>query len=373
MKVSIVGAGIVGLSLARELIRRKVEVSVFELGAIPNPLSSSMDEHRITRHTYAGLPGYADLMPAAFRSYESIWADIGRTHYLPTDVIYLTRGGVDRYEETAADLDPLGIPHRRLSHADLRREIPHIRLDGVESAFRAGGAGILFAERIMRDLALWLEQAGAKLYPHCQVQSIDPERGTLIAEDVEHGADLVVVTAGAWIGELLPQFLNRTIASRQMMLYLRAPEQYAAAWANSPVLVDNGPNHGAYILPPRDGTRLKIGDHRFSLIGTGSDTRSATEADLAPVLEAARTALNQFEAYASIERKICFYTVTADERFVVEPIGAAGWVGSACSGHGFKLGALNGRILAMGITGEITAAEAAALAAGRGDPRLLDE
>lgn len=371
MKVAIVGAGIVGLSLARELMQRGVEVAVFEQGAIPNPVASSMDEHRITRHTYAGLPGYAELMPWAFRAYEGIWKDIGRSHYLETDIVYLTRGGADKYAAMAVELDAVGVAHRRLDLDELRRELPHIRLDGVESAFRAGGAGMLFADRIMRDLAAWLARQGVELHAHCRVDAIDPEAGTVTVDGQIHGADLVVVTAGAWINELLPAFTDRTVASRQMVLYLRAPQQFAEAWARSPVLIDDGPNHGAYILPPRDGARLKIGDHRFSLIGTGSDNRSATEADLAPVLQAARGALTQFEGYASLERKICFYTVTKDERFVVEPLGARAWVGSACSGHGFKLGALTGRILAMGVTGEIGAAEATALAAGKGDVALL--
>ena len=53
------------------------------------------------------------------------------------------------------------------------------------------------------------------------------------------------------------------------------------------------------------------------------------------------------------------------EEFRVEPIGAAGWVISACSGHGFKLGSLMGELVARGIAGEVPAAEVTTLAAGR--------
>lgn len=371
MKVAIVGAGIVGLTLARELVHRGVSVEVFDSGPIPNPIASSMDEHRVTRHTYADLRGYGALMPAAFRAYEGIWRDLGRSHYLETGIVYLNRGGVDSYPQTAQELDRMRITHQPLSLEDLRRDMPQLRLTGVSTAFRAGGAGILFAERIMRDLAAWLAAAGVTFHPLSQVEQIDPERGTLRANGRSHSADQVVVSAGAWIAELLPEFARRTLASRQMVLYLRAPDVFAEAWARSPVVIDQGPDFGAYILPPRQGARMKIGDHRFTRIGSGSDTRSATEADLAPVLGAARAVLNQFESYASIERKVCYYTVTADERFVVEPVGPRGWVASACSGHGFKLGALTGRILAMALTGELRSAEASALAAGHGNPGLL--
>lgn len=372
MKVAIIGAGIGGLSLARELHMRGVQVALFDQGPIPNPVASSVDEHRITRHTYGGLPGYAALMPAAFAAYDSLWRDIGRVHYLPTGIVYMTRGGVDRYPETAAELDHLGIPHTALDLAELAASLPQVSIRGVTSAFRAEGSGILFAARITRDLAAWLgAQAGVTLHPGAHVSAVDPERGRLVAGGVTHDADVVVVAAGAWVRDLLPGLSGRLVPSRQMVLYLDPPARFAPAWASSPVLVDVGPEHGAYILPPREGTRLKIGDHRFTRIGDGKDDRIATDFDQAPVVAAAATALTDFADYRQTERKVCYYTVTEDERFVIEPVGAAGWVQSACSGHGFKLGALMGRILARAITGELTAAQATALAAGQGDPDLL--
>jgi sarcosine oxidase/sarcosine oxidase subunit beta len=57
--------------------------------------------------------------------------------------------------------------------------------------------------------------------------------------------------------------------------------------------------------------------------------------------------------------------VTEHEEFLVHPTGAAGWLISACSGHGFKLGSLMGELVARAITGEMQAADVADLAAGR--------
>ena len=66
-----------------------------------------------------------------------------------------------------------------------------------------------------------------------------------------------------------------------------------------------------------------------------------------------------------LEPKACFYTGTANEEFLGRPAGAAGWLISACSGHGFKLGPLMGELVGRAIAGEMAAAEVAALAAGR--------
>ncbi|MDB5614323.1 MAG: dependent oxidoreductase [Devosia sp.] len=348
VKVSIVGAGIAGLSLAWALRKRGAEVALFDAGPIPNPVSSSFDEHRITRHSYGHLPGYGALMPQAFAVYDELWADIGATHYLPTNMVFVSRSETD-WSASAAELDRVNIPHRLISPAEVATRLPMLHAGGVTSAFEAGGAGMLFASRIVTDLARWVAEHGVSLHPHTQVEDIDAARGSLTAGGTRHDADLVVVSAGAWLPELLPKTAGRMVPSRQLLLYLQPPADLAKAWSKAPILVDSGSGHGAYILPPRGGTRLKIGDHIFTRRGQGSDDRTATDADVAPVLASAASIFDRFEDYKILERKVCYYTVTDDESFVVEPIGPAGWVLSACSGHGFKLGPLIAKGLADAI------------------------
>lgn len=64
-------------------------------------------------------------------------------------------------------------------------------------------------------------------------------------------------------------------------------------------------------------------------------------------------------------------TVTKDEGFLVHPTGDAGWVISACSGHGFELGTLIGDGVAAAIAGERPAAEVADWDTGRKHDALV--
>lgn len=363
MKVAIAGAGIAGLSLAWALHKRGAQVAVFEQGPIPNPIASSFDEHRITRHTYGSLSGYGPLMPQAFATYEELWADLGVRHLHPTKLVYLGRQQSDWYARSAEELDVAGIAHRPLSRADLEAIIPMMRLDGVVDAFEADGAGELFASRIVTDLARWLREAGVELHEHTRVSDIDADSGRLTAGGVAHHADVVVVAAGAWLHDLVPGARQLT-PSRQTLLYLKPPAALEAAWRDAPIIVDTGITHGAYILPPKAGTRLKIGDHVFTKRGEGSDDRIATAEDIAPVEAAARDCIADFDSYGRLEAKVCYYTVTDDERFVVKPLGAAGWLLSACSGHGFKLGPLIASGLADALLGRRSAETLPAWAAG---------
>jgi glycine/D-amino acid oxidase-like deaminating enzyme len=364
MKIAIVGAGIAGLSLAWALHKRGVTVELFDQGPIPNPVSSSFDEHRITRHTYGGLSGYGALMPDAFRIYDELWADFGVSHFHRTNLVYIGRQATGWYDATAHELDAAGIGHRRLSAGDIAARLPMMQPDGIVEAFESEGAGELFASRIVTDLARWLKAAGVALHPHTKVRDVEFDTGRFDANG-PRSADLVVIAAGAWLPSIYPAAAGRLVPSRQIMLYLEPPADLAAAWAAAPIIVDTGTTHGGYILPPKDGTHLKIGDHVFSRKGHGDDDRIATSDDTAPVLTAAGEVFVGFDRYRVLEAKVCYYTVSADERFVVEPVGEASWLLSACSGHGFKLGPLIASGLADALVGRRPAAGIPDWAAGR--------
>ena len=87
-----------------------------------------------------------------------------------------------------------------------------------------------------------------------------------------------------------------------------------------------------------------------------------------PCCDAAASLIKDFDRWRIDRLKVCFYTVTEDERFVVEKQGAKGWLMSPCSGHGFKFGAVMGLELARTIaTGRDPAAHARWAAGLEGD------
>ena len=67
MKAIVVGGGIMGLATAWGLAREGHTVELFEQGPLPNPLASSMDEHRLIRHPYGDHAGYARMIDQAYR------------------------------------------------------------------------------------------------------------------------------------------------------------------------------------------------------------------------------------------------------------------------------------------------------------------
>ncbi len=364
-KALIVGGGIAGLSAAWALARRGVQVELFEQGPLPNPKCSSYDEHRITRHAYGRMEGYAHLMPEAFRTWDRLWQATGRSHYEPCGAVYFLRHDNGWYDGASRSLDAMGIGYRDIPLGDVARRFPMIRPDGLQRVVETDSAGMLFPIRILTDLVVLLGRLGVGLHSGTQVTEVDPDRGTLVAGGKTYSGDTVIVAAGAWAERLVPSLGGVVVPSRQAVLYLSPPAELAEAWANAPVMLDVGRDGGVYILPPRQGTRLKIGDHVFSREGNPDEDRLATPHDLERLWPAARAVFAGLDRYTELERKACFYTVHEHEEFQVRPTGSAGWVISACSGHGFKLGSLMGELVARAVVGEMPAADLPELAAGR--------
>jgi glycine/D-amino acid oxidase-like deaminating enzyme len=365
MKALIVGGGIAGLSTAWALARRGVTVELFEQGPLPNPRASSYDEHRITRHAYGRMEGYAHLMPEAFRVWDKLWQATGTSHYEPCGAVYFLRREDGWYDAVNRSLGEMGIAQHDVPLDQIERRFPMVDPTGLLRVVATEGAGMLFPVRILTDLVVLLGRLGVTLRTGTRVDEVDPERGRVRVGGTTHEGDVVVVAAGAWADRLVPGLRGVGVPSRQAVLYLSPPPDLAQAWAEAPVMLDLQAEGGLYTLPPRRGTRLKIGDHVFSRTGNPDEDRIATAHDLERLWPAARATYRDLDRYAVLEPKACFYTVTEDEGFLVHPTGAAGWLVSACSGHGFKLGSLIGDLVGRAITGEMPAAEVTELAAGR--------
>ena len=351
MKAIIVGGGIMGLATAWALARDGHEVELLEQGPLPNPLAASMDEHRLIRHPYGDHRGYARMIDDAYVAWDLLWADLDQRLYSPTGTLALTGNGETWAARSAAVLAGIGKPMAELRLADLPRRFPQLDAKGVERAFWIDTGGVLFAQDIVGALARHLAQkSDVRLHPDTPVRAVDLERARIVVESgATHDADIVVVAAGAWVGRLLPSQGCRLIPSRQIVVYFDVPNDQRAIWATGPMIIQKTGDVGLYLVPPAEGRGLKVGDHAFSRSGDPAGGRDASAAEIAPLLERCHHLFKGFERWRIDRVKACFYTVTDDERFVVEKQGAKGWVMSPCSGHGFKFGAVMGLELARTI------------------------
>lgn len=354
MRVVVVGAGVMGLATAWALARAGHEPVVCERGPLPDPRASSMDRHRAIRYGYGPLHGYAVMVREAFDAWEDLWADLGCRHYVEAGQLATGPADDPWLAASRRSLEILGEKVEELSGSALAARFPMIDPDRTPRAWLTPRAGALLADRIVLDLARHLAGRGVALAGGREVVEIDRHRGIVRFADGSHEqGDMVLVTAGAWIGRLAPELAALVRPSRQVVAYVAPPADLAGAWREGPVLTDVDSRAAAifYALPDVAGAGLKFGDHRFSLGGDPDGDRTPRQAEVAEVMALAGRRLRDAGAYRVTEARTCFYTVSGDERFVTRLDGRTLFL-SACSGHGFKFGAAIGRRTAALLAGE---------------------
>jgi glycine/D-amino acid oxidase-like deaminating enzyme len=367
LRIIIIGGGIMGLCSAWALQRAGHRIVLYEQGPIPNPLGSSHDQHRLIRYAYGAMTGYARMVAQAYAAWQRLWDDLGRSHYRETGMLVIAREPDDWVRQSRACLADLAVPFEIWQPDQIAKRLPFLALGSARYALYTPSGGVLFAERILRDLAGHLRAKGADLHAATAVRDLDPARAAVRLEGGrEDAADVLIVAAGPWTPRLLAAMAARITPSRQVYAYLEPPAEHIGAWRSAPMVVDQleFAEGGFYAVPPVGGTALKIGDHGFSLQGQPDREREPTGEDVAAALAVARTRLVGFERYRVQGARTCFYSMTGDERFIAEPIERA-WVLGGFSGHGFKFGAVVGEMLATTIDGARTPAAMTAWAAGR--------
>ncbi|MEQ9103580.1 MAG: FAD-dependent oxidoreductase [Rhodothermales bacterium] len=352
MKVSIVGAGIHGLSTAVQARRMGMSVTLYDQGPIPNPASSSHDAHRLIRHTYGDRHGYAQLVVDAYRAWDRLWEQTGISRYVPTGTLAVGFKGSKWIHHSVKSLRRLGLTVEALPAGALRERFPWILLDHQDDALYAPGGGILLADRILEDLAILARQTGVDIQ----------ENRRIIPEHLPSDQTTLWCT-GAWT------HMPDVIPSRQVIGYLQERPSWAGIASHPdgayPMILDLDERGGLYVVPGVAGTPWKIGMHTFSRSGSPDDSREVSSKELDELGHLYRSRIADPTGPGILAGRACWYAVQEDSRFQLRetPMGLHFYGGS---GHSFKFGALTGEILASVLTGNTRVGDAARVLSGRG-------
>ncbi len=318
MKVAVIGGGVMGLATGWALKRRGHEPVVYEQFEVGNPHGSSHGRSRIFRLAYAE-DHYVRLAQDAL----ALWRELeGETGETLLELYGLVEIVSSLEESTAETLERCAVAWERLDREEAERRYP-IRVPEGSFAVVQPEAGIARADKALDAFR----------------RELDVREHTRASPD-EVDADVVVVTAGSWVNELLDEPLPVKV-TRETVCYFR-PE----AGRPIPSVVSFKPSsytHEMYSLyDPVYG--LKVGAHHA---GQEADPNvpGEPEADLIERITEWANKTYRLAEPEAVGLDTCMYTTTADEAFILERRGRI-VVGSPCSGHGFKFAPAIGERLA---------------------------
>jgi sarcosine oxidase len=314
---TVVGAGVFGSSIARELARRGWDVTLVEQYVPGNVRSASGGDTRLLRFSHGENEWYSRLVLRALELWRELEVETGTRLFEPVGLAWFDSGGSDFTAESEATLRRLGIACERLTPDEGRRLFPSLGGDDLRSVLFEPAAGVLNARQATRALA---RDVPLETY---RADPADPPR-----------ADVVVWACGAWLPQLFPRLVELTITRRDVFFL-----GVDGAWAGTPGFCDYDAafyGHGELA-----GLGMKIApDAPGAEIDPDTLDRLPSPANERLVRDYAARRFPALAGAPVIGARVCQYSLTGDTHFLFaqHPERDDWWLVGGGSGHGFKHG-----------------------------------
>jgi glycine/D-amino acid oxidase-like deaminating enzyme len=329
----VVGAGVFGASLARELAGDGWEVTLVDPRRPGHPEAGSGGESRLIRCSHGSDLWYTRSARRARELWRELEGEAGVELLVEAGVCWFARreGGWESDSERV--LREEGIPVERLDVSEAARMFPSFAGDDLPFCLFEPEAGVLRAARAVEVLAASAVERGADLV----ATAARPDGGAVALSDGRRlEADRVVWACGAWLAWLFPELVELRVTRQDIAFFAGGPD-----WRTPgvPGWVDY--DGSFYGLGDLDGAGVKAApDAEGPPFDPERDRREPSPATEARARDYLRRRFPSLADAPLAGITTCQYELTADTHFLVAPHPAHPhvWLLGGGSGHGFKHG-----------------------------------
>lgn len=364
-EVAVLGLGVMGSATLYALLRDGIDAIGFDPNRPGGPTGSSHGSCRVYRRFNFESVAYTGLGARAWDLWQALEAEHGREIIKPIPVLEAGPAGSSLVHESrnAALLDGRDAP--LLTGAEVNARFAAFRLPGDWEAVVQDTGGVLLigaaleAFQAPAEAAERIVRAPARFRPATDGVVVTAGGEQVLARSV-------VLTAGPWLGELLPEIAPYLRVTRQAVAWFSPDDPDSTGYPQFPIFILDGPEGPVYGFPNFEARGVKAAWHGHGAVADPDDwtldpdPSGDDERQLGRVSRTLRTYVPG--AYGDIvDRELCLYTNTlgsdltplsadqgkADE-FMIDrlPSDPRIVVGSACSGHGAKFASAIGELLA---------------------------
>ncbi|WP_145950171.1 N-methyl-L-tryptophan oxidase [Paenibacillus sp. Y412MC10] len=349
--VIIIGAGSMGMAAGYFLSKNGKKTLLLDSFHPPHGKGSHHGETRIIRHAYAEG---AEYVPFVLRAQE-LWNDLemasGKEIFLQTGILSVAKEESNFSQNIITSSKKYSLPLDVMDSFEIHHRWPGFKLPSDYIGCYEPTSGILKCEECIRAYHELAELNGATILKNSRVSeiSIREDKVTIKTDNQTFYSDALVVCAGAWSGGLLPMLdLNLPLTPvRKTFAWFHANEDIYN-YNRFPAFDLETPQGIYYGFPSIAGCGLKVGRH------DGGDPINPDEpvkgfGELAEDKDDLMQFLNHYipDIQSLKYGKTCMYTLTPDDKFVIDlhPKYPNVAIAAGFSGHGFKFSSAVGQAL----------------------------
>ena len=357
--VVVVGVGGMGSAACAHLASRGVDVLGIERFDVPHGNGSSHGSTRIIRKAYHEHPDYVPLVERAYENWRALEAETGRDLLHVTGSVCAAPPDGDLVDGARLACEDHGLDHETMTGAALNERFPGYGVpEGYDALYQPDG-GFLDCERAVSAHVERAMAEGGTVHARETVADWDADADGVTVETDRgtYRADSLVLAAGAWTADLLPDLNGAVVPERQVLGWFQPPERPEDFTTDRfPVFVtesDDGDEYYGFPRYDRPGVKVGLYHHLHEAVDP-DDVAEPNRDDERALRQLLRDHFPAADG-PTMGLSTCMFTNSPDMDFVVDtlPNRENVVVAAGFSGHGFKFASAVGEALAdLAVDGE---------------------
>jgi monomeric sarcosine oxidase len=354
-RITIVGAGIVGLSTAFALLKQGIKhVTVLDQFTVNHYRGSSSGILRLIRLEYGTKKFYTEMVQSSLKLWKSLQQHTQRTLYTPTGLLVLGHEN-DTFTRPSYDtLCEAGYTPELLTGDTCIQRFPQFNPQGYDLFTYNTEAGMLHASTCLQTLKDAVIDLGGSILENVLVTEIIHDNHCLplclhLSTREKLTADHVVLATGPWVQQILGGLDLPIRLTRQYVLYFANLPPATFGLNTFPSFLANDLyGFPIYNTCTGSGPRwLKAASHQFGAIADPNDISIIDERVIKEVTTQLHDLIPDLRQAKLAKIGTCIYDVSPDEDFILDqyPGDSRITFATGLSGHGFKFGLLLGEML----------------------------
>lgn len=347
--VVILGVGAMGSAACYHLARRGLSVLGIEQFEMGHDRGSSHGRSRVIRKAYFEDPRYVPLLHECYSLWRELEAASGDALLQIAGCLNLGPAEHECIRGARASVEQHRLPHEILGGDEVRRRWPVFQPNAGDVGVYEDEGGMLFPEKCIAAQVRLAEAKGCRILQRTRAMawSATPQGVIVQTSAGRFECGRLIITAGAWLPVIAAQLGLPLTIERQVQAWFAptAPESFAVG--RMPVFIHFLADHSYYGLPHTGDGAVKVARHHGGAATTAETVdRTVSTLDEADIRSYLKRHMPQADG-KMLDAKICLYTNTPDENFIIDrhPNHENVLIAGGFSGHGFKFSGLVGRIL----------------------------